>query len=196
MDSAISTPGAWTPAQRPIPEHDPLGIGCKTGSMRVGNIRLDLKAHVNVTTEPQPMCLTDADVVSDAVIRKGRWFDCGRFVRLWRGLVQPQVGDTLIEVGANIGSCTLEILLRTNASIVAIEPNAINLYRLTRTLSLAAKRDPSLAHRVVVLPIGGGEHASQEPLYAQRNNLGNSVRATWTHNKVTARAFACMSTGT
>ena len=81
----------------------------------------------------QEMCLAPADFVSDRIVAKGAWRDCGMYVRLWQGLdgksvsrhemvPLPAPGDpqgVLLEVGANIGACTVELLLRTNASIVA-----------------------------------------------------------------------------
>ena len=36
-----------------------------------------------------------------------------------------------LQVGANIGACTVELLLRTNASIVALEPSPTNYFYLT-----------------------------------------------------------------
>ena len=87
----------------------------------------------------------------------------------------PQDGAVLLEAGANIGACTVELLLRTDAQILAFEPSAINLFYLTRSLRLLAKRYPPVARRVVVLPIGLGDKAVSLPLRVQLDNLGNSV---------------------
>ena len=58
------------------------------------------------------------------------------------------------EIGANIGACTVELLLRTRASIIALEPSPTNYYFLTRSLHALAQRHPEMARRVVVLPVG------------------------------------------
>lgn len=114
-------------------------------------------------------------------------YDCGKFVRLWHELDGVRFGGrrhlgagegpegVLVEVGANIGACTLELLLRTKARIIAFEPSPSNLFYLTRTLQLAAQRDPAIAERVVVYPIGVGDAPSRLPLFTQRGNLGNTV---------------------
>lgn len=82
----------------------------------------------------------------------------------------------LLEVGANVGACTVEILLRTRAKVVAFEPSDANLFFLTRSLRLAAARDPSIASRVVVFPLGLGVAASTPlPIFAERGNAGNTV---------------------
>ena len=105
------------------------------------------------------MCLVDHDLISDRVRQRGCWTDCGRFVRLWQTLdggnfsgqaARPVAGDpegVLLEVGANIGACTVELLMRTRARVVAFEPSAKNLFYLTRSISLLAQRDPSVAVR-------------------------------------------------
>ena len=154
----------------------------------------------------QEMCLARQDFLSEAVRDKGAWRDCAMHVRLWQGLDDdpnrdqdlspdrfagsrgqvrlrklrlPQAGDpegVLLEVGANIGACTVELLLRTNARIIAVEPSPANAFYLTRSLKWLATRRPEMARRVIVLPVGFGdtpEHTA--PLFIERTNLGNSV---------------------
>ena len=137
------------------------------------------------------MCLAPGpDLISDVIRKQGRWRDCGKAVRLWASLdgntarpsydhadpSSPSPTGVLLEVGSNIGACTVELLLRTRASIIAVEPSPSNLFYLTRSLRLAAKREPSIADRVVVLPIGAGDVANASiPLFTQANNSGNSV---------------------
>ena len=53
--------------------------------------------------------------------------------------------------------CTVQLLLQTNAHVVAFEPNPINQYHLTRTLLSLARLYPSIVGRVVVYPCGIGE---------------------------------------
>lgn len=154
----------------------------------------------------EPMCLAPDDFVSDYIRRMGNWRDCDSHVRLWQGLdgeysLAPSLDRTTrwqrydanltllplasehdpdgvaIEIGANIGACTVEMLLRTRAKIVALEPSPVNLAFLTRNLHALAQRHPDVADRVVVLPIGAGERSERVPLLVDRTNLGNSIVA-------------------
>ena len=130
--------------------------------------------------------------MSDAVRRAGRWKECDRFVRAWglldgtrtpkRGSPSPSEAEAerepegvLLEVGANVGACTVELLLRTRARVIALEPSPLNLFYLTRSLKLLAARHPRLADRVVVLPVAAGAAEAQLPLYVERGNLGNTM---------------------
>ena len=100
LEAARMLPGAWTPEQQPFPEHDVWAgkRGCLPGFMRVNNIAADRKAGIRLNYAPQQMCLRHDDIISDALLRKGRWHDCGRFVRLWRGLDHLQQEDVLLEI--------------------------------------------------------------------------------------------------
>ena len=134
------------------------------------------------------MCLARDDVVSNHIRKHGEWHDCGRFVAIWQALNGPRDlhvggylalnGDpegVLLEIGANIGACTIELLLRTKARIIALEPSPINLYYLTRSIKLAALSYPDILRRVVVLPIGAADVSAVVQLSAQKGNLGNTV---------------------
>jgi len=81
----------------------------------------------------------------------------------------------LMEVGANIGACTVELLLRTRAKIIALEPSAANAYFLTRSLRLLAAQYPSVRDRVVVFPVGISDVAVRSPMLVPITNLGNSM---------------------
>lgn len=188
---------AWTPADSPWPALHPLGEVCYPGQLHI---------HLPGGVVQQQMCLARGDFLSRAVAKRGAWRDCAMHVRLWQGLDAdpdqelelkpdhfagsrgqvllrklklPKPGDpegVLLEVGANIGACTVELLLRTNAKIIAVEPSPANAFYLTRSLTMLAKARPDIARRVVVLPVALGdepEHTTQ--LWVERANLGNSV---------------------
>ena len=140
----------------------------------------------------QSMCLAHRDYVSDYIVHHGRWRDCGSHVRLWqrldgldikelkqlKQLRAAEIGDPegiLIEVGANIGACTVELLLRTRAKILAFEPSPVNNFYLTRSLRALAQAHPEVAHRVVVFPVGLGEARIHQPMFVPIQNLGNSM---------------------
>ena len=105
------------------------------------------------------------NLISDSIHATGKWNDCGALVAAWRSL-RPSPRSLMLEVGGNIGACSMEVLLRTDARLIIFEPSFTNLYYLTRTLQAAHRHSPhlDLAHRVVVFPIGlGNESNSTEP---------------------------------
>lgn len=181
----------WTPMDPPIPTEHPTGGMCEDGMLR-------LKSWPGqVPMAPQPMCLPANDRISSAILRHGKWYDCHQFVRLWNSAErEPSCRGSegvLIEIGANIGACTVELLLRTRARIIALEPSPTNLFHLTRSIRLAAQHHPEISARVVVFPIGAGnkpiEHAQ---LYTELGNLGNTVVGTRHADACNARDQACL----
>ena len=103
------------------------------------------------------MCLPPPpEHIAETIRKRGHWPDCEWLTRLWRLSTKASSCDLFVDVGAHIGACSLEMLLSTNATIVAIEPNPTNLFFLTSTLAMAVRAEPSIAQRVVVLPVGAG----------------------------------------
>ena len=152
----------WTPSAKPIPEQHPLGHTCVDGTLR-------LPGPLDVS-----MCLSESDHVSKQLALNGRWRDCKALVQEWHQGGSDDHDNVAVELGANIGACTLELLLLTNASVAAFEPSPINLFYLTRTLSRLAARWPSITGRVAVFPIGAGDTAGRLQMSYEEGNLGNS----------------------
>jgi FkbM family methyltransferase len=114
--------------------------------------------------------------VSKAVKAHGRWRDCKQLVAEWNASTLHSGGSDglFLELGANIGACTMEVLLLTSARVVAFEPSPVNLFHLTRSLRWAAAARASLLQRVVVLPVGIGDSAMRSVIVSEAGNLGNS----------------------
>ena len=108
------------------------------------------------------MCLYPPkdDIISDQIRKMGSWHDCDGLVQMWqRNTTALHRGrQLLLELGGNIGACTVEMLMRTSASLLVFEPNPQNLFHLTSTLRTLELERPQLgvADRVVVFPIGIG----------------------------------------
>jgi len=152
----------WRPLDAAIPAFHPMGQHCEWSTLRLPKL------------EPQPVCLIKDDWISRRVRKMGRWEDCRMLIELWkRSNTSP--GNVLLEIGANIGMCTMEFLHLTNALVVAFEPNPTSLYYLTRTIQHAATRDPTIADRVVVYPIASGSISSNDKIFAVSGNQGNAV---------------------
>jgi FkbM family methyltransferase len=114
------------------------------------------------------MCAHDKDIISNIINQRGHWPECRQVLQNYQR--QEGVSVTHIELGANIGSCVMELLLETDAEIVAFEPLPKNLFCLTSTL-LA---NPHLAARVTLFPIAVGEETSTAYIDATPQNYGNA----------------------
>jgi hypothetical protein len=55
--------------------------------------------------------------VSSMIQTCGRWYDCDTLVTLWNAVESDKGSKSIyIEIGANIGSCVMQMLFSTNAS--------------------------------------------------------------------------------
>lgn len=155
-----------------------------------------------------PMCVhPQKDIISDKISQMGYWGHCMQLIDLWEEGVShvesfpgsdnasilnnirsknPKKGDShvFVDVGANIGACSLLVLLtKPNSQIIAFEPNPDNLFCFTSTLM---NLDPSLRSRVIIYPIALGNEQNtaisneKNPndmvvIYGEHDNMGNSV---------------------
>ena len=144
----------------------------------------DKKKVVVKATKSIPMCVHKSpDVLSDVIRQKGGWDECQRLVDMWnyeedsiirmKGKNDNETNNEsnrspkiFVDIGANIGACVLQMLLETDALVVAFEPNPRNLFSLTSTLLLL---NPELRNRVYVFPIGIGESTGSA-------SIGNDLR--------------------
>jgi len=138
--------------------------------------------------DPMPMCVhTQDDVISNEIVTNGYWGRCTSLTSVWNSSVasypknernelfhtfNPSSNLLFIDVGASIGPCILQMLLTTNAKVVAFEPNPDNLFCLTNTLMTLS---PTLRNRVYLYPLGLGDQASIQEIYAEHHNMGNSM---------------------
>lgn len=180
----------WTPADAPIPASHPLdGGACMHGTFNLS------RTFPGTDFPSLPMCLLKNDYVSNSIQRTGSWRDCKLLIDEWnRGLdksessLQRSTGQAIfMDVGANQGACTLEMLLRTDARIIAFEPNPANQFHLSRTLSMIARLERGYEHRVALIPVGLGARAANVGITLEisssnhkqkKTNAGNSVLGT------------------
>jgi hypothetical protein len=93
---------------------------------------------------------------------KGRWWDCAPLADLWvantsAGPIRNTMlarGGIMLELGGNLGACSIEMLVRTPASLVIFEPHPTNLFRLTSSIKLLATQvcrpDPPSSRRSLI----------------------------------------------
>lgn len=117
------------------------------------------------------MCVHDArkhDVLSDRLARGEAWPDCRRVVQ------GAQSSDRIVlELGGNIGACSLQLLYDTNATLIVFEPSPANLYYLTT--SLQANHMTFGPGRVFVYPLAVGNTSMENLLVEAKRNAGDSV---------------------
>ena len=165
----------WTPDMRPQPP-TAANQTCRLGGLRLRRDSGDLRSCVKGAArdlrscELHEMCLVPHEHISDTIEKLGHFPDCEWLVMAWRSHDDPETRgerqpDTFVDAGANIGACSLEMLLRTDARVVAFEPSPVNRFYLTRTLRMAARRDPSISRRIVVVPFALGADYQQSQLH-------------------------------
>ena len=130
--------------------------------------------------EPLHMCIMGHDqFISNQMRRHHRRYECADLVRFWNAGSGQQVRGGIfifLEVGANIGACSLEVALSVaNASMLLFEPNPLNFFHLTSSLKWAYEAGRLSAARVVAFPLGAGSPALETTMYEQAGNTGNSI---------------------
>lgn len=132
-----------------------------------------------------------ADLLADHVRKNGQWAECADLpVMLAAGhgsgvsSVSSAGGTPLfVDVGANVGTCTLHMLLATDADVVAFEPGGDNLKYASQTfLRLADGSDrgdgavlPEARRRLLLLRAGVGATAFEQSLHQAVGNAGHAV---------------------
>jgi hypothetical protein len=68
----------------------------------------------------------------------------------------------------------MEMLLSTNANIIAFEPHPMHVFNIKKTVSLL---DKSYQDRLLLFPIGLGSESAASTIYSASGNLGNSGKS-------------------
>ncbi|KAL7516642.1 hypothetical protein ACHAWX_001635 [Stephanocyclus meneghinianus] len=113
------------------------------------------------------------DVISNTIkrSRSKNWSDCRILPKLWTANGMADDDSLYVDIGANIGSCVLEMLFSTRATIVAFEPHPMNVYNIKKTVS---RLGASYQDRLLLFPIGLGKSPGNSTIYSANNNMGNS----------------------
>jgi len=134
------------------------------------------------------ICLrNETDLLCDEVRRVGYWPECADLPGLYTRAVatlaaeihrRPRVafpgGPLLfVDAGANVGACTLHMLLATSAKVVSFEPSGANLFHASS--SILRVREHAPAARLRLYPIALGASNATGLLYSAIGNAGHSV---------------------
>ena len=137
------------------------------------DIICDLVPFKSTTGKSAKMCVhTIQDLVSNYIRKNKRWGDCDPLPALWNASKTGARNEVYVEIGANIGSCVMEMLLSTDANIVAFEPTLRNYQVLSRSIYLLG---PEYQQRVALFPIALGSESVKSQVFSAKGNMGNSV---------------------
>jgi len=120
------------------------------------------------------ICLRSADdLLCNAVRQYGHWPECADLPELYHHTAQG--GGLVVDAGANIGSCSLHMLLATDAQIASFEPGAENLFYASSSLLRLVPLLEGVRHRLQLYPLALGSANHTELLHAAVGNAGHSV---------------------
>ncbi|KAL7502981.1 hypothetical protein ACHAXN_000839 [Cyclotella atomus] len=112
------------------------------------------------------------DFLRRVIKRDKRWKDCNVLPDLWTADGKKDDDSLYIDIGANIGSCVMEMLMSTKAKIVAFEPHPMNAFNIKKTVSKLGKE---YQDRLLLFPVGLGDAMSSATIFSGHDNMGNSM---------------------
>lgn len=179
----------WPPAPAPPQETTPIiknfpenaiqrnaGTGWEMMNLhesKSGEDICDFVPFKSTTGNSAKMCVhTISDIVSNSIRKYKRWGDCDPLPARWNASKTGAKNEVYVEIGANIGSCVMEMLMSTDANIVAFEPTPRNYQVLSRSIYLLG---PEYQQRVALFPIALGSESVKSQVFSAEGNMGNSV---------------------
>jgi FkbM family methyltransferase len=171
--SKTSGPG-WEMWDRSSVLFNDLNLTCNWNDYRPFLKRGKVASAVPFCAHP----LSDDHFVSNSVVKKGRHIECDGLPVLLDQSMRAQMEGTsgqapiYVDIGANIGTCVMQMLLTTNATIVAFEPHPYNLFVMTSTFM---KLEENLRNRIHLFPIALGAESSESTIHMASDNRGHAV---------------------
>lgn len=120
---------------------------------------------------PYPMCvMTEKDLISEAILEKGNWDDCNQLLLMWKKslLDHPSSNPVFVDIGANIGACSL-LMLAAGVRVIAFEPVPDNQYYFSRSILNSNWRD-----KIQLYPVGCGADYSEHDIFLAPGNFGGT----------------------
>lgn len=128
-----------------------------------------------------PFCahpLSDDQFVSNNIVKKGRHLECDGLPKLLDHSLSVMNGQDnenpviYVDIGTNIGTCVMQMVLTTNATIIAFEPHPYNLFVMTSTF---VKLEEKYRKRIHLFPIALGAETSESTIHMASDNRGHAV---------------------
>jgi hypothetical protein len=181
--AAATTYDYWTAGQPPFAGDPGDTGGCFNVTVNTTKLmnrkRLPVFGHL--------MCLRPyRDAVSDGIKKYGIWWDCISNYEVWRrmywrhthrgwGALRSNASGLLfVDIGANIGGCSL-FMAAQGIDVVAFEPHPSNLYYFSRSVEMNVQAGIFPRHRVKIYPYGCGDKDATSTIFSEAGNWGNSV---------------------
>ena len=116
------------------------------------------------------MCLIPNDLLSNSIKRNGHWIDCDEIVRTSKS------SQVFVDIGANIGACSIQALVQTSNKIYAIEPIEKHLFYLKESIRLLDTKFPFLnvSQRITVIPKPVGSRVYNVNFHSDPGNTGHT----------------------
>ncbi|MGK3741934.1 MAG: FkbM family methyltransferase, partial [Bacillariaceae sp.] len=114
----------------------------------------------------------EGEGVTATIARSKRFHHCNVLPSMWEKSGPKQENSIYLEIGANIGSCVMEMLLSTDAKVIAFEPHPHNQYVLQKSIEALPQ---SIQDRFVLVPVALGGASTTNTIYAAKHNMGNSM---------------------
>lgn len=109
------------------------------------------------------------DIISNAISSIGTWYDCIALMRSWDSLPGKQSNDYFLDIGANIGICSMNFIDK-GVKTISIEPLPGNLNLYTKSLLL----NPQMLDKVTLFPVGVGEKETTSVMKVLPGNWGGA----------------------
>ena len=114
----------------------------------------------------------EGEGVTASIAKAKRFHHCNVLPSMWEKSGPKQENSIYLEIGANIGSCVMEMLLSTDAKVIAFEPHPRNQYVLQKSIEALPQ---SIQNRFVLVPVALGGASTTDTIYAAKHNMGNSI---------------------
>ena len=112
------------------------------------------------------------DGVSSTIEKHHRFHHCNGLPKIWENANPKQENSMCLEIGANIGACVMEMLLSTDAKVVAFEPHPRNQFVMQKSIEALPL---AYQDRFTLVPVALGATQSTNTIFAAKGNMGNSV---------------------
>ena len=132
-----------------------------------GKFSCNMTSFVAKSGKHSQICIhTFEEVITSDIKKHRRWKDCDGLLDMWKSNGVVNDNSVYVDIGGNIGTCVMEMLMSTNASIIAFEPHPMNVYNIKKTVSQLGKE---YQDRLLLFPVGVGNEQSNTTIYCGRD---------------------------
>lgn len=147
------------------------GLPCDMFSDSPVNLNATI-AVMTAAVPPYALCTRNKNLVDTFVRVHGKWRDCDVLPRLLDLAAETKPRRVFVDVGANIGACSMLMAARGGIRVVSFEPEPDNYYALKAAM-VANDFGPGVDMRLV--NAGASDASATANIYVDRINSGNSI---------------------